>query len=88
MPRPGASQDQYFVDIMLEDLAIEIDGLGKYAEPDALRVVVEEKLREDDLRDTGLDFHRVFVEHLYASPEHEMRRLRGKWARHVRRRAA
>jgi len=82
VPRRGASGKQFFVDLLLESLAIEIDGAVKYTD---LEVLTAEKIREDDLRDTGLGFHRVFVEHLFADPPQEMERLQDRWARHVRR---
>lgn len=81
VPRRGASGKQYFVDLLLGNLAIEVDGALKYTN---LAALTAEKLREDDLRDTGLGFHRVFVEHLYADPRREVERLHDKWARQVR----
>lgn len=79
VPRRGASGSQYFVDLMLGELAIEVDGLVKYQQ-DGMEAVVQEKHREDDLRAAGVAFHRVFVEHLYADPAHEMGRLRRTWS--------
>jgi hypothetical protein len=82
VPRRGASGKQFFVDILLDGLAIEIDGAVKYT---GLEALTAEKLREDDLRETGLGFHRVFVEHLFADPSSEMERLHNRSASHVRR---
>lgn len=43
-------------------------------------MLIDEKIREDDLQATGRGFHRVFVEDLYADPAAEMRRLYDKRA--------
>ncbi|MCB0897805.1 MAG: hypothetical protein H6528_07035 [Actinobacteria bacterium] len=68
----GASGKQYFADLLLDGLIIEIDGALKYRTVDDLR---EEKRREDDLRAMGHPFHRVPVDDLYADPAAEMSRL-------------
>ncbi|MEI2784263.1 MAG: hypothetical protein V9E82_00955 [Candidatus Nanopelagicales bacterium] len=60
----------YFLDLMLPGLAIEVDGKAKYLD---LGVLTEEKRREDDLRLTGLDFLRSWVEDLYEDPERRWR---------------
>jgi hypothetical protein len=93
VPRRGRSGAQYFADLMLANLIIEIDGRGKYSDKCAAgdpdgdestecrsphtgpQHLVDEKRREDDLRAAGHEFHRVFVEDLYADPAEEMRRL-------------
>lgn len=72
VPRRGASGAQFFIDILLGGLAIEIDGLIKYTDRAVLRA---EKTREDDLRATGLAFHRVWADDLFADPAAEMSRL-------------
>jgi hypothetical protein len=77
VPRRGASGAQYFIDLLLEGLAIEVDGRGKYTD---LQILIDEKVREDDLRATGLTFHRPFVEDLYADPATQMRLLHDKQA--------
>lgn len=69
VPVRAASGSQYFIDLLLEGLAIEVDGKGKYQD---LEVLIAEKKREDDLRATGLRFHRPFVEDVYADPDREM----------------
>lgn len=69
VPVRGGSGSQYFIDLLLEGMAIEVDGKGKYKD---LQVLIAEKKREDDLRATGLEFHRPFVEDVYANPDHEM----------------
>jgi hypothetical protein len=78
VPRRGASGKQYFIDILLERLAIEIDGLVKYTDLDALR---DEKTREDDLRAAGHDFLRVWADELFADPAQQMRNLADKLER-------
>jgi hypothetical protein len=78
VPRRGASGKQYFIDILLERLAIEIDGLVKYTDLDALR---HEKTREDDLRAAGHDFLRVWADELFADPAQQMRNLADKLER-------
>jgi hypothetical protein len=51
-PYRGTSGSQYFIDMLLGRLAIEIDGWVKYTDAHVLR---REKTREDDLR-PALDF--------------------------------
>lgn len=75
VPVRGATGDLYFIDILLAGLAIEVDGEDKYTNRST---VVDEKLREDDLRATGLEFLRPWVKDLYADPDKEMRRLKEK----------
>ncbi|MEZ5184705.1 MAG: hypothetical protein R2720_03080 [Candidatus Nanopelagicales bacterium] len=87
VPVTGESGDQYFIDLLLDDLSIEIDGFIKYQDGDP-RVLIAEKRREDDLRAVGHEFHRPFVEELYADPILEMRRLGAKLDRSHRRRAS
>lgn len=70
VPVLGASGRQYFVDMLLGNLIIEVDGRVKYVD---LSVLTDEKRREDDLRLTGRDFLRSWVEDLYADHEAEMR---------------
>lgn len=65
----GASGDQYFIDMVLEGLLLEVDGRKKYKN---LQVLIDEKNREDDLRATGRDFKRTFVEDLYSHPASEV----------------
>jgi len=72
VPMRGQSGAQYFIDILLETLAIEVDGRIKYQGPSGVQALVDEKRREDDLRATGLDFHRPFVEDVYADADREM----------------
>lgn len=81
VPRQGKSGAQYFVDILLDDLAVEVDGRGKYAQGHGVDVLLAEKRREDDLRATGLDVHRLLVEDLYADPGREMDRLQARYGR-------
>lgn len=81
VPHRGASGAQYFVDLLLGELAIEVDGLVKYTQ--GMESVVQEKVREDDLRATGMVVHRVFVEHLFADPAREMGRLRRTWTSRI-----
>lgn len=75
VPMKGASGDQYFIDMVVEGLLVEVDGREKYKN---LQVLVDEKRREDDLRATGRAFHRSFVEDLYADPAAEVAELRGR----------
>lgn len=79
VPRRGHSGAQYFIDILLGELAVEVDGLGKYRKSNGIDVLLDEKRREDDLRAKGLDFHRVLVEDLYARPDREMDRLQQRY---------
>jgi hypothetical protein len=58
-----------------------VDGLGKYQPSNGLDVLLAEKRREDDLRATGLHFHRLLVEDLYAHPGREMDRLQDRYGR-------
>ena len=81
VPKRGRSGAQYFIDILLDDLALEVDGLGKYQQGNGVEVLLAEKRREDDLRATGLDFHRLLVEDLYAHPGREMDRLQDRYGR-------
>ena len=87
VPMRGVSGTQYFVDLLLDDLVIEVDGRLKYTN---VQVVIDEKVREDDLRGSGLAFLRPFVEDLYADASLEMQRLRVKRAEihRARRRAS
>ncbi len=78
VPVRGRTGSQYFIDILLQTLAIEVDGRIKYQGPSGVQALIDEKRREDDLRATGLEFHRPFVEELYAEPAHEMDRLLDK----------
>ena len=68
-------------DILLGDPAVEVDGRGKYEQGNGVDVLLAEKRREDDLRATGLDFHRLLVEDLYAQPVHEMDRIAARYGR-------
>lgn len=72
VPMLGTSGKQYFIDILLPDLAIEIDGELKYNDVAAL---VAEKTREDDLRATGLGFHREWAKATFGDPATAMLRL-------------
>ena len=45
---------------------------------DGVQVLMAEKLREDDLRASGFDFHRAFAEDLFAQPDREMDRIRAR----------
>jgi len=71
----GASGNLYFLDLMLPGLAVEVDGRAKYLD---LGVLTAEKRREDDLRTTGLDFLRSWVEDLYEDPVSQMAELTRK----------
>ncbi len=75
VPMRGASGKQYFVDMLLDRLVIEVDGKEKYKD---LEVLIAEKRREDDLRATGRDLLRSWVEDLYGDPEAEMKRLQDR----------
>lgn len=77
VPMLGSTGKQYFIDLLVEDLLIEVDGYGKYA-AGGMPALIEEKRREDDLRATGRDFHRPFVEDIYADPDAEMDKLEAK----------
>lgn len=68
----GASGKQYFADLVLDRLIIEVDGALKYRTIDDLR---NEKNREDDLRAMGHAFHRVPADDLFRDPTTEMYRL-------------
>lgn len=81
VPLRGASGAQYYADIMVGPFTIEVDGREKYRD---LRVLIDEKTREDDLRAAGFGFHRCFVEDLYADPEREMRSLDDRVGHHGR----
>ena len=72
VPKRGRTGAQYFIDILLETLAIEVDGQIKYEGPNGVQALIDEKRREDDLRATGLEFHRPFAKEIYADPAHEM----------------
>ena len=76
VPVRGRSGAQYFIDILLGNLAIEVDGRVKYEKGDGVQVLLDEKRREDDLRAGGLNFHRAFAEDLFAQPDREMERIR------------
>ncbi len=82
VPVRGASGTLYFVDLLLPGLAIEVDGKEKIKDR---AVVVEEKRREDDLREIGLAFIRPWVDDLYADPAKEMELLRAKETRVIHR---
>lgn len=73
VPVKGASGAQYFIDILLPGLAIEVDGEGKIKNR---QDVIDEKRREDDLRSTGLHFLRSWVKELYEDPGKEMDALK------------
>lgn len=75
VPVRGASGHQYFADLVLDGLLIEVDGRAKYAN---LEVLLAEKRREDDLRATGRSLHRTLVEDLYANPRAEVEHLRDR----------
>jgi hypothetical protein len=75
VPTAGWSGKPYFIDILVDGLAIEVDGDGKYKDPQDL---LDEKEREDDLRLTGLDFLRPRVKALYADPQARMNELAAK----------
>jgi hypothetical protein len=78
VPLRGHSGAQYFIDILLGDLAIEVDGRGKYEQGNGVDVLLAEKRREDDLRAGGVRFHRILVDDLYARPDLEMDRVRSR----------
>lgn len=73
VPMQGASGEQYFIDLLLDRLAIEVDGEEKY---DSRASLVAEKRREDDLRAVGLSFLRPWAKDVFSDPLGEMRRLR------------
>ena len=75
VPRRGASGKQYFIDLLLDRLAIEVDGKVKYTDAQVLRM---EKDREDDLRAAGTEFHRVWADDAFGEPVVEMQRLAAK----------
>ncbi len=83
VPVLGYSGKWFFADLMLDSLIIEIDGFRKYKEGGP-RVLIDEKQREDDLRAAGHDFHRPFVEDIYADPQAAMRELLDKIGGHRR----
>lgn len=72
VPVRGASGAQYYADLVLGQLIIEVDGRLKYLKG---RDLIEEKIREDDLRAAGWWFHRVLVDDLFVNPTVEMRKL-------------
>lgn len=74
-PHRGASGNEYFIDLTVDHLAIEVDGEQKYEE---LQTLIAEKHREDDLRLMGWDFERCWVKALYADPQEAMRALNDK----------
>lgn len=73
VPLQGVSGRQYFIDLLLGGLAIEVDGEEKY---DGREALVAEKRREDDLRGIGLRFLRPWARDVFADPAGEMTRLR------------
>lgn len=75
VPRIDAEGRQRYIDIQLENLAIEIDGDEKLQRQQDL---VDEKEREDDLRLTGLHFLRARVIDIYANPGACMAKLARK----------
>ena len=72
VPLLGASGRQYFADMVLDGLIIEVDGALKYR---AVEDLLTEKRREDDLRAAGHGFHRVLATDLFEDPAAEMSRL-------------
>lgn len=72
VPVLGASGRQYFADMVLDGLIIEVDGAMKYRTVEDL---LNEKRREDDLRAAGHGFHRVQAADLFEDPDAEMSRL-------------
>jgi hypothetical protein len=72
VPRIDAKGKQRYIDILLENLAIEVDGDEKLQRWQDL---LDEKEREDDLRLTGLSFLRTRVKPLYADPQARMAEL-------------
>ena len=72
VPKIDAKGTYRFIDILLDNLAIEVDGDEKLQTLQNLR---DEKEREDDLRLVGLDFLRPRVEPLYANPAAAMAQL-------------
>ena len=72
VPLRGASGRQYFADMVLDGLIIEVDGALKYR---TIEDLLTEKRREDDLRAAGHGFHRVLATDLFEDPEAEMSRL-------------
>lgn len=75
VPVRGASGRQYFIDMLLGGLAIEVDGEEKY---DDRVVYIAEKHREDDLRAIGLGFLRSWAKELFTDPKAEMQKLEGR----------
>jgi len=75
VPTRGASGQQYYIDMLIGRLAIEVDGREKYRD---LSVLIDEKGREDDLRLTGMEFLRSWVDDIYAKPGAEMTKLASK----------
>lgn len=76
VPRQGATGAQFFVDLLLDEFAIEVDGRVKY---DDIDVLIAEKQREDDLRRMGLDFLRPWAEDVFDQPIKEMEKLRSSY---------
>ena len=73
-----ATGDQYFADLLHGRLIVEVDGRGKYR---TVQDLIDEKFREDSLREAGYGFLRVWVEDLYADPDREVRRFLAAMAR-------
>ena len=80
VPIKGATGNQYFADLVLGRLIVEVDGRGKYH---TVQDLIDEKFREDNLREAGFDFLRVWVEDLYADPHREVHRFLAAMARQV-----
>jgi hypothetical protein len=78
VPVKGATGNQYFADLLLGRLIVEVDGRGKYR---TVQDLIDEKFREDNLREAGFDFLRVWVEDLYANPDREVQRFLAAVAR-------
>ena len=78
VPIRGATGDQYFADLLHGRLIVEVDGRGKYR---TVQDLIDEKFREDSLREAGYGFLRVWVEDLYADPDREVQRFLAAMAR-------
>ena len=78
VPVKGATGNQYFADLLFGRLIVEVDGRGKYR---TVQDLIDEKFREDNLREAGFDFLRVWVEDLYADPDREVHRFLAAMAR-------
>ncbi len=78
VPLKGATGSQYFADLLFGRLIAEVDGRGKYR---TVQDLIDEKFREDALREAGFDFLRVWVEDLFADPDREVQRFLAAMAR-------